>query len=176
MAVTGSPSSRAPSAAGCGEMKILAILQNQYFKDPEHVKAIFARHPDKRNDLVRRFLFAGCLTGKRLLQAFGESLCQKIVWEEASKEIGGISSSVFKADAEHIAATILEHKPDIVIVFGKVAQDGLTIAVKSMESQAIGRWFQVLHCPHPTARPNPLLKLREVADKVKQMLASPAQQ
>lgn len=41
------------------QMKILAVLQNQWFKNPERVKAMIARRPDLRRDYIARFLFAG---------------------------------------------------------------------------------------------------------------------
>lgn len=34
-------------------MKILGILQNQWFKDPERVQAFFARHPESERPLRR---------------------------------------------------------------------------------------------------------------------------
>lgn len=32
-------------------MRIVAFLQNQWFKDPENIKAMFAEHPELRNGL-----------------------------------------------------------------------------------------------------------------------------
>lgn len=93
-------------------MKILAFLQNQWFKDPEGVKAMFAEHPERRERYIEAFLFMGCLTGRRLKSALGEELCNQIVWEEISPEIGGHASSKFPPDLAHI---IGKHKPDVVI-------------------------------------------------------------
>jgi hypothetical protein len=142
-------------------MKILAILQNQWFKNPEIAERMYARRPDLRNEYIRRFLFMGCRTGQVLQQVFGEDLCRQIVWEEASPKIAGMSSGVFPADPEHIRKAIDRHKPDVILCFGKVARDG----VKALDLSI------PVHCgPHPTARQNPLPALRAIADEVKQQV------
>lgn len=63
-------------------MTIVVILQNQWFKDPEGIRAMFAEHPERRERYIEAFLFMGCLTGKRLRSAFGDELCDEIIWEE----------------------------------------------------------------------------------------------
>lgn len=124
-------------------MKIVAFLQNQYFNDPEGVKAMFAEHPERRERYIEAFLFMGCLTGKRLQQVFGEELCGAIVWEEISPEIGGHASSKFPANPAHIRAVLEKHKPTIVLAFGKLASD----ALRSMDVDAA-----IIYGPHPAAR------------------------
>lgn len=90
-------------------MKILAIMQNQWFRDPAAVEKVLARHPGKRNEFIKRFLFAGCLSGKRLRETFGD-LCDAIVWEEASRNMANHSAGAYAADLAHIQASIDEHK------------------------------------------------------------------
>lgn len=140
-------------------MKILAFLQNQWFNDPEGVKAMLNRQRDcgectqeqmrekVRRRLIHYALFAGCLTGKRLKQAFGEALCAEIVWEEGSREIGGKASSFFKPDREHIQATIAREKPDVILCFG---------ASNKPIVDSLCPWPQsdvhVIFMPHPAAR------------------------
>lgn len=120
---------------------------------------MFARHPDGRNDLIKRLLFAGCLTGKRLLETFGSDLCNRIIWEEASHEIAGHSSGVFKADIEHIRSAIAAHSPEVIICFGKIAGD----AVRSLELS-----IPIFYAPHPAARDNiTLTALRNAANKLR---------
>jgi hypothetical protein len=131
-------------------MRILSFMQNQWFKDPAKVKAIYARNPDKRNYFIRTFLFMGCLSGRRLQKALGEELCRQIVWEEASPEIGGASGSSFGADEEHIKAAIRKHAPEIIICFGKISGD----AVRALDPHV-----PVLYAPHPAARRNPSKEL-----------------
>ena len=143
-------------------MKILAILQNQWFKEPARIKRLLERRPKMRNQLIGRFLFAGCPTGRRLQTAFGKELCNQIIWEEASPEIGGFSRSVFPADHAHIAAAIAKHQPEVIIGLGKVAE-GALLAMKLDPS------IQVLYGPHP-ATPNAIPALKALAGMLKQLV------
>lgn len=151
-----------------GEMKIVGILQNQWFRDPEGVKQIFDRWPNKREYLIASYLFMGCLTGRRLRSAFGEDLCDQIVWEEASPEIGGAANSKFPADAKHIASVILKHRPAVVIALGKIAADGVMAAMGhgSIQQQPERLEFKLVTGPHPAARQNPMPRLREIAGQL----------
>ena len=139
-------------------MKILAILQNQWFRNPEKVKQIYARNPELRNQLIKRFLFMGCLSGRRLQQAFGD-LCDTIIWEEASSEIGGYSASKFTPDPEHVKRAIETHKPDVVLCFGEIAGD----AVRSLCCDLDVKHPAVMFAPHPASRSDPMPALRELA-------------
>lgn len=132
-------------------MKVLAFLQNQWFpeRQVDNVRRMFAAYPERRNDLIARFLFFRCLTGKRLRKAFGEEWCDRIIWENASPEIGSESSSVFKADQQHILASLTQHKPDVVLAFGKQASNGLLSALRLIEGPSR---FKVICGPHPAAR------------------------
>src|SRR6266568_1090430 len=108
-------------------MKIVAFMQNQWFRNPHKAREIFDKHSNKREELIARFLFAGRgLSGRRLQAAFGD-LCDQIVWEESSTNFGGESSSLFPADMAHIKRVLEKHKPDIVLAFGKVASNALQV-------------------------------------------------
>jgi len=133
-------------------MKIVAFLQNQWFKDPEGIKAMFAEHPERRERYIEAFLFMGCLTGKRLQAVFGEDLCGQIVWEEISPEIGGHSSSKFPADPAHIERVLRKHNPDVVLAFGKLAGDGLLSTLSNPNLRELPHGFKILYGPHPAAR------------------------
>lgn len=124
-------------------MIVLAILQNQWFRDPERVRAFIERRPELRRNFIRRALFVGCRTGRVLKAGLGEEWCRKIVWEEASPQIGGEASARFPADLDHLCALLAEVKPDIAIALGKVASDAITTLVPTTK-RIIG--------PHPTAR------------------------
>lgn len=124
-------------------MKILAFLQNQWFKDPARVKQIYDARPMRRRDLNRAFLFAGCLTGRRLKAAFGDDLCRQIVWEEISLEVGSKSHHAFLPDHEHIKKAIEEIKPDYIIAFGSIARMALASHCPTLAQ---------MNCPHPAAR------------------------
>ena len=130
--------------------KILAFLECQWFRNPDAVRAIYAKHAsdfDRRAKLNARFLFRESLTGKRLHQAFGE-LCREIIWEEVSREIGGKSSAAFPADTEHMCAVLNHHRPCAVLVFGKIAHEGMS----RIDCDGADRPYRIICGPHPAAR------------------------
>jgi hypothetical protein len=100
-------------------MKILAILQNMWVKDPEKVKSMLARDTtgQLRGRIIRYSLFAGCKTGRVLQDVFGEELCTRIIWEEASPIIAADPHDYFPPDAAHVNAALDEHQPDLVVGF-----------------------------------------------------------
>lgn len=139
-------------------MKIVAFLQNMWFRDPERMKKIFVDqfHSD-REHFIRTWLFWSCLTGKRLRSIFGEDLCDEIIWEEQSPEIGGKSSASFPADYSHIRRVLTKHQPQIVIAFGVKAKQALC----KIKTEDRANW-EFLSAPHPAARsPNTVLALYE---------------
>lgn len=132
---------------------ILAVLQNQWFQEPDRVRAIIEdgerRYPGKfRRRFIARSLFAGCRTGSNLRRTFGE-WCDRIVWEESSREIGGRSESVFIPDVPHLQACLEELKPVVIIGFGNVACCALANLVPA---------DRLIIAPHPTARGGDTLK------------------
>lgn len=141
-------------------MTILAFLQNQWFKNPDKAREVYARNPHLRNQLIKRFLFAGCLTGRRLQEALSD-LCDTIIWEETSKEVGGYSASKFAADLDHMHDAIITHKPDVVLCFGKVAHDAMR---KLQDKEPV---TTVIYAPHPAARQDPMPRLRKIPDELK---------
>jgi hypothetical protein len=147
---------------------ILAFLQNQWFRQPERVRAMYDERPDLRNEYIRHFLFMGCLTGKRLSAAFGEDICHEhIIWEEVSPEIGGAASSKFPADFEHIGTAIYKYKPRIIVALGKSASDALE-GMLGMERPPI----RLICGPHPAARNNPMPRLREIGDELRTLIGA----
>lgn len=140
-------------------MTVLAIMQNQWFKNPERVRRLFARHPDQRERVIEVMLFAGCKSGRVLKKVFGEALCGTIVWEEASPEIGDKASSVFHADRAHIEAVLKKHNPKVVLTFGAVAAGGVALTDYPVE--------RVIAGPHPAARqPDVLDRLRVMRERL----------
>lgn len=138
-------------------MRIMAFLQNQWFKDPEGVKAMFAEHPERRERYIAAFLFMGCLTGRRLQSVFGEDLCDGIIWEEASAEVGGHSRSLFAADRQHMMSVIKKHNPTIILSFGKIASEGL---------RSLPIDIPVIYGPHPAARNGAVEGLRKMRQEL----------
>ena len=131
------------------EITTVAFLQNQWFRSPEKIRRIYEKHPGRRQQLIKGFLFMGCLTGRRLKAAFGDGV-EQIIWEEVSTEIGGKSSSKFRADPEHIESVIQKFKPNIVLTFGSIATKAIQDFEGSMFSRSV--IFQWCAGPHPTAR------------------------
>ncbi len=155
---------------------VLAFLQNMWFKDPDRMKTIYAKYVEReepgkgRARFIRDFLFFGCLTGKRLRQAFGEDECMDFIWEEASPEMGGHSSSSFSHDPIHIADAIKLHQPKVVLVFGKIAQAGVVEAQAKSLIESSPPW-QYLYGPHPAARHATVMnELHQMNDKLKEIL------
>lgn len=144
-------------------MIILAFLQNQWFREPEKVKRMYEEHPEQRNRLIEAFLFMGCTTGRRIRKTFGEDLCDLIIWEEASSEIGGKASSFFRAEPAHIKKAIELHKPDIILTFGVEAKRALNQVWKGT----------IIHCPHPAARGKEIVPtLYKCADELRQVIGN----
>jgi hypothetical protein len=149
---------------------ILAFLQNAWFKNPAEVKKIFERHPEQRNSLIKKFLFYRSLTGRRLKTAFGEELCEQIIWEESSLEIADNPKAIFPADPAHMRSAIEKHRPAIMIAFGQIAKDGLRPIWKdeSVWSFLNGGRFTI-EAPHPAARGEFIIgQLRWAAEGLKE--------
>ena len=86
---------------------VLAFLQNMWVKEPERVKSAIARHGEEfRLQLMRRFLFAGCKTGRNLTKTFGDELLAHITFEETTREIAGDANTMFPVDRAHIRQCI----------------------------------------------------------------------
>lgn len=137
---------------------VVAFMQNMWVKDPARIRAMLERAPwnqrdDLRLRLIRRALFAGCITGRRLKAAFGD-LTDKIVWEEASPEIADNPKTICPPVPRHIEDVLEHHNPDIVITFGKPAGD----AVEKIWTCTL------IRCCHPAARqPDTISKLKAAA-------------
>ncbi len=124
-------------------MKILALLQNQWVRDPARVKAMYDRTPDQRLRLNALLLFGGRgLTGRRLHAAFGD-WCARIAWENVSREITARPDATVTGHVVHVDATLHKVDPDLVIVFGQIAQQ--TLAETSWTGPTIV-------APHPARR------------------------
>lgn len=145
-------------------MKILALLQNQWFRDPERVRSLLARRDEAfRRRFIARALFAGCLTGQRLKAAFGEELCSAIIWEEVSREITGSPSAKVHVDLAHVQAVLEAERPHLVLAFGQFAHAAISKCVK---------WAPAILAPHPAARNGGTpAELARAAEKLRDFLA-----
>lgn len=137
---------------------IVAFLQNQWFKNPERARRTYAMFGDeRRHELNARFLFAGCTTGRNLQKTFGPELCDRIIWEETSREVGDRPSSIFPADMTWMCNVMRRFKPAIVLTFGKHAEAAFGVLREQFVFD--GMWLKAMH---PAARhPDLLASLRE---------------
>lgn len=150
---------------------VVAFMQNMWLRNPERFKQRLARMPwherdDYRLQFIRRALFAGCLSGRRLKAAFGE-ICAEIIWEEASPEIADNPKTICLPVPRHIECVLEHHNPDIVITFGKLAGD----AVEKL-------WpAKLIRVCHPAARqPDTIQKLKAAADELRTFAKQPNDQ
>lgn len=143
-------------------MTIVAFLQNMWVRHPERVKRAIEKDGEEfRLKFMRFALFRGCLTGRRLKAAFSEQLCDEIIWEETTREIAGDPKTIFPAQPEHIKDVLEKFQPDVVLTFGKIAEE----AVKPLCSD------KVICSPHPAARqPDTIQKLKNAAALVRNKL------
>lgn len=139
---------------------VLAIMQNQWFKDPGKVEELYRKRPNQRRDLIRRFLFAGCKSGRVLRQVFGD-WCDRIVWEESSPRIGGHASSKYDADLDYLTNVIVDVNPRVIIGFGVIACRGL---------EDLNQAY--IRAPHPAARqPTVIAELTAVRERMETLLS-----
>ena len=137
--------------------KIVAFLQNQWFKHPDTVKRMMRDHPERRERYISAFLFMGCLTGRRLRSVLGEQLCDQIIWEEVSPEIGDHAASRFPADIQHMQSVIVKHNPAVILAFGKIAEN----AVMQLNPRPL-----TICAAHPAARHGAISSLKLMRDRL----------
>lgn len=142
-------------------MKILGVLQNQWFKDPVRAKAMLdagvIRYGDiYRDRFIKMTLFMGCLTGRRIEAAFGP-LVDDMKFCEASAEIGENANLAPEFDIDHLHATFLRLQPDIVVAFGNIAKAGVAAVLKERSFPSVPS--HVLCASHPAARGPDVMKL-----------------
>ena len=140
-------------------MKVVAFLQNLWVKDPPRVKLMLeqAEARGQRECMLKVLLFHGGKTGQVLTEYLGAEWCNRIVWEESTRDIGGWPGSVFPVDRMHIEGVLIKHSPQVVIAFGRPA------------ARAVAPWqtkFEMWECSHPTARGSIASSLRNIRDKL----------
>ena len=138
-------------------MTIVAFLQCQWFpaRHLATVERAYRLHgptPEDRADLNARHLFFRCLTGSRLRAAFGEPLCDRITWENASPRIATEASGSFPPDHDHIRAVVRHFKPSVVLTFGRVADRGVHDATVGSVTWDRSAEFATVTGSHPAAR------------------------
>lgn len=136
---------------------IVAFLQNPWFPAHTH-PTLVAKYRD-RQDFHRRIL-GGSVTGKRLIAAFGD-MYDKIHWDNANWRHTSVANGKLPADLEHIDRVLTNNMPDLVLAFGKVAENAI--------SPMVGKFgFTMIACPHPSAFGNTSGNLTMLAKRVRE--------
>lgn len=149
-------------------MVILAFLQNMWVKNPESSKKTLKRNPKIWNRMVKSYLFTGCVTGSRIKKAFGEDLAFEIIYDECTKELADNPKTICKPDPKHILDTITAIQPDIIIMFGQIAQNAVGKVIAETHCITKHTELHSFKAPHPAARqPDTLSKLMDIAEKVR---------
>ncbi|HYF07664.1 MAG TPA: hypothetical protein VD970_08585 [Acetobacteraceae bacterium] len=145
---------------------VLGFLQNAWVRDVARCEAILAQHDSAGKRYIQTaWLFMGCLTGRRLIAAFGDDLAHDIVWDNASPRLADASSGAFPPDPAHIRAVLAEVRPRVVLAFGRIAEQG----VRPLWSGPL------IVGPHPTARgADTVSRLRAMAAELDAFLKAPA--
>lgn len=131
---------------------ILAFLQNAWGTNATKMQEILNRNPKHREELVRRFLFAGKgVTSQRLQAVFGD-LVSTIIWANASPLIGSVSGAKFKPDGVHMVEILKKYRPAMILVFGRVAEEGVKLPAVMVVLQELES--VVVVGPHPATRQN----------------------
>lgn len=132
-------------------MKIVAFLQNQWWKNPKRIKEELERAPDPEK-YRRRLLTWGlsqCKTGKvlekLLVPVIGAEAFENIYWENSSREFGGRSTCKFPPDPKHMQEVINTQDPAVILCFGGIAKKGLDQCTVLEDTD-------VLYAVHPASR------------------------
>lgn len=151
-------------------MRVVAYLQNMWVKEPDKVQALLDRHKDNPmywNKMCKLLLFAGCITGRRIKDAFGD-LVNDMIFDETTKEIAGDSKKIFKPDYFHIESSLNRLKPDVVICFGAIAAKAVTNVIDNGGCEFVPA---IITAPHPAARqPDTVPKLKAAAKQLRELL------
>lgn len=140
-------------------MKIVAFLQNPWFK-PETPMRVIERYRDDQR--FHRAILLRCMTGQRLFTAFGEYF-NMIHWDNTNWRPSWRPSGIVPPDYEHIATVLTREIPPgdpdhRVICFGKQAEEALNCG------KFVG--YNVLACHHPNARHKTQADLNDFACRV----------
>jgi hypothetical protein len=127
---------------------ILGLLQNQWAREPAKMAAMLERNPDRRPALIR-CLLAGSVSGRRLRDALGPWF-HRITWDNASGQIAATASGAPPADLAHVRRLLETRKPDVVVAFGRMAQNAI-LAMGTLRPRFNWRGHFIA-APHPAAR------------------------
>ena len=137
-------------------IKIVAFLQNPWFKLGTEERIIHLYRDDQE---FHRRILASCMTGQRLMTAFGD-LYDTIWWDNTNWRPSWHSAGKVFPDFDHIKKVLEEVKPNIILHFGNQARD-------AVDAVTMGLAYQKLYCHHPNARHQTVQDLCDFAATVR---------
>lgn len=152
-------------------MRTVAFLQNAYFKPGTLQRHIDMYHTNLR---FRQIVLTQTATGKALIRAFDVDFYDAIHWDNASTEHGFDRRHKSRADTAHMATVLADNKPQVLILFGREAQDGFA-AIERESTKMFGAphppsLLHVLRARHPMAMGLAGEHLRAVATEFKRII------
>ncbi len=140
------------------EPQILAFMQNPWFPAGTQ-KEVIDKY--RTNQEFHRRLLARCMSGNRLLTAFGPKMFNAIWWDNVAPLAAVEAAGVTDINMQHVESTIAEVKPDMIICFGKIAE-------KALEQSILAINIDFLCCHHPDARGYSQIDLGQFAVEVEE--------
>ena len=122
------------------ETRVLGLLQNIWVYKGTTARKLESAGLVIRINFVRTYMPA-TTTGRRLQRAFGTEF-DRIIWENAAKDVATRSSGSPRGCQDHVRNLIEHVDPDVILTFGRTA-------FKTLQ----GIWDGPKICgPHPAAR------------------------
>jgi hypothetical protein len=140
---------------------VVAFMQNPWFKP-----GISQRHIDMYThdqDFHRRVL-AQSMSGKRLMQAFGEYY-DNIWWDNANPIPVFQSNGRQDPNIYHMMGVISKFAPLVVMTVGQQAYQGMQLIEKMEHEVRLPNYIR-RHCHHPNARGRTQQELNDFASMV----------
>jgi hypothetical protein len=140
------------------EPKILAFMQNPWFT-PGTSKEIIDKY--RTDQEFHRRLLARCMSGNRLLTAFGSTMFNRIWWDNVAPTAAIEAAGITDVDPIHVETVITDQKPDLILTFGKLAEQVL-------DGSIVAHDIDYLCCHHPNARGKSMIDLAQFAVEVEE--------
>jgi len=148
-------------------MKIVAFLQNPWFRPGTDQRLIDLY---RTNQEFHRRVLRLSATGKALYNAFGPKLYSEIHWDNANPRSGSTRDTKYPPDMVHMENVIVAQNPDVLLLFGRQAQDGIDrILHESFLKYTFG--YVVFRAPHPMARGSAVRHLEQIVRDLRSFLA-----
>lgn len=145
-------------------IKIVAFMQNPWFKPGTSIRHIKLY---SESQYFHRAVLANSMSGKRLLQAFGEELYNQIWWDNANPVAATIATGKFEANYDHMIKVLIRQNPRLVIGFGQEANMAIT---QLLVTEKFPGEIESLACHHPNARGKTQQDLDNFAQVVKNFI------